>query len=119
MSYDKVIFKKKTLSDLFGEIYENSKRKKEDIDAIVAEATSLIESTEDVIRVSPIIKDYLEVSVKNNEHLIKLAGIIQRIENSSDSESSIDSLFNPDELERLIQDSEKPIEVPTKPDKNE
>jgi hypothetical protein len=119
MSYDKVIFKKKTLSDLFAEIYQNSKKKKGDIDTIIAEASSLIESTEDVIRVSPIIKDYLEVSVKNNEHLIKLAGIIQRIENSSDSESSMDTLFNPDELEKLLQDSQNTTQPPTKLDKNE
>lgn len=108
MNYDQELFKGKKLSSIFEEIYNNSVKKRDDIDSIVAEAVSLIESTEDVIRVSPIIKDYLEVSVKNNEHLIKLAGIVQRM-NNSDPGDSLEDLLNFDGLQSLLDESEKEL----------
>lgn len=108
MNYDQELFKGKKLSSIFEEIYNNSVKKRDDIDSIVAEAVSLIESTEDVIRVSPIIKDYLEVSVKNNEHLIKLAGIVQRM-NNSDPGDSLEDLLNFDGLQSLLEESEKEL----------
>lgn len=108
MNYDQELFKGKKLSSIFEEIYNNSVKKRDDIDSIIAEAVSLIESTEDVIRVSPIIKDYLEVSVKNNEHLIKLAGIVQRM-NNSDTGDSLEDLLNFDGLQSLLDESEKEL----------
>lgn len=108
MNYDQELFKGKKLSSIFEEIYNNSVKKRDDIDSIVAEAVSLIESTEDVISISPIIKDYLEVSVKNNEHLIKLAGIVQRM-NNSDTGDSLEDLLNFDGLQSLLDESEKEL----------
>lgn len=118
MSYDQELFKGKNLSDLFQEIYTNSIKKREDIDAIVQETTSLIESTEDVIRVAPLIKDYLEVSVKNNEHLIKLAGIVQRISNNA-SGDSLESVLDFDNLQSLLEESNQKVETPSKKSTNE
>lgn len=104
MGYDQELFAGKNLSNLFEEIYNNSIKKRDDIDAIIAETTSLIESTEDVIQVAPLIKDYLEVSVKNNEHLIKLAGIVQRASNGSGVES-LESVLDFDNLQSLLDES--------------
>lgn len=104
MGYDQELFAGKNLSNLFEEIYNNSVKKRDDIDAIIAETTFLIESTEDVIQVAPLIKDYLEVSVKNNEHLIKLAGIVQRASNGSGVES-LESVLDFDNLQSLLDES--------------
>jgi hypothetical protein len=113
MSYDQELFKGKNLSNLFEEIYNNSVKKRDDIDAIIAETTSLIESTEDVIQVAPLIKDYLEVSVKNNEHLIKLAGIAQSISNSSGVDS-LESVLDFDNLQSLLDESRQELKAPSK-----
>ena len=73
MSLDKEIFSGKTLSDLFGEIYDNSKETKGQVKALIGELKPLIENIGDATLIVPMIKEYMEIGVKNDEHLIKLA----------------------------------------------
>ena len=80
MSIDKEIFKGKTLSDLFGEIYDNSKETKAQVKGLIGELKPLIENIGDATLLVPMIKEYMEIGVKNDEHLIKLAQVIQRLE---------------------------------------
>ena len=80
MSIDKEIFKGKTLSDLFGEIYDNSKETKTQVKGLIGELKPLIENIGDATLLVPMIKEYMEIGVKNDEHLIKLAQVIQRLE---------------------------------------
>lgn len=118
MSYEQELFKGKNLSNLFEEIYNNSVKKRDDIDAIIAETTSMIESTEDVIQIAPLIKDYLEVSVKNNEHLLKLAGIFQRVNNSS-SGDSLEDVLSFDNLQSLLDESRQELHTPSASEQDE
>ena len=83
MSLDKEIFTGKTLSDLFGEIYDNSKETKAQVKALIGELKPLIENIGDATLIVPMIKEYMEIGVKNDEHLIKLATVIQRIETAA------------------------------------
>tara|TARA_E500000331_G_C17190802_1_gene684781 strand:- start:490 stop:858 length:369 start_codon:yes stop_codon:yes gene_type:complete len=80
MSLDKEIFKGKTLSDLFGEIYDNSKETKGQVKALIGELKPLIENIGDATLIVPMIKEYMEIGVKNDDALIKLATIVQRLE---------------------------------------
>ena len=80
MALDKEIFKGKTLSDLFGEIYDNSKTTQSQVKALIGELKPLIENVGDATLIVPMIKEYMEIGVKNDEHLIKLATIVQRLE---------------------------------------
>ena len=79
MSENKEIFEGKTFQDLTRDIYENTQNKKKQNDLLISEIHGFITTIDDVILVAPIIKEYMEVSVKNDEHLVKLAGVIQRI----------------------------------------
>ena len=72
------IFKGKSIEDLTKDIYENSKKKKLQIDILIQELHSFIKTPEDALMMAPIIKEYFDVSIKNDEHLVKLAAIIQR-----------------------------------------
>ena len=80
MSLDKEIFKGKTLSDLFGEIYDNSKETKSQVKGLIGELKPLIENIGDATLIVPMIKEYMEIGVKNDDALIKLATIVQRLE---------------------------------------
>ena len=80
MSLDTEIFKGKTLSDLFGEIYDNSKETKGQVKALIGELKPLIENIGDATLIVPMIKEYMEIGVKNDDALIKLATIVQRLE---------------------------------------
>lgn len=76
---DKIIFDKKSVSDIFKEIYNNSKKKETQISALISELKPLVTDIGDATLIVPLIKEYLEIGVKNDEQLIKMASIITRI----------------------------------------
>jgi len=117
MSLDKEIFKGKTLSDLFGEIYDNSKETKGQVKSLIGELKPLIENIGDATLIVPMIKEYMEIGVKNDEHLIKLATVIQRIETAQAKGESNEFDFSDlhdlrEEQEALEQQIEENIDTP-------
>jgi hypothetical protein len=80
------IFGKKKLSDLFKEIYENQKKKEQQITALIGELKPLINDIGDATLIVPLIKEYMELGIKNDEQLIKMATIVQRALASGKSE---------------------------------
>ena len=106
MDSDKEIFKGKTLSNLFEEIYNNSKETKTQVRALIGELKPLIENIGDATLIVPMIKEYMEIGVKNDEHLIKLATVIQRLEAIS-AKGGDGEMFNFDDLQELLQESEE------------
>ena len=108
MSEKNEIFKGKTFQDLTKDIYDNTQNKKKQIDLLISEIHGFITTIDDVILVAPIIKEYMEVSVKNDEHLVKLASVLQRIIAKSygvDEESLLLSDTEKDELMETLQDT--------------
>ena len=73
------IYKGKSFAALCKEIVVNRNEKKDQLDVLVSELRNLIKGVNDAIVVVPLIKDYLDVGVRNDEQLVKLAAIIQRI----------------------------------------
>ena len=74
-----VIFDDKTFSDLLKEIHTNQKKKGKQIGQLIAELRPLIQNLGDATVVVPLIKEYMEISVKNDDQLIKMAAIVQRL----------------------------------------
>lgn len=105
MALDKVIFGKKTVSDVLKEIYDNSRNKEKQINALIGELKPLVENIGDATLVVPMIKEYLEVGVKNDEHLIKMLTVVQRMESGGKSDSN--DFFDPEELAKLMEQSEE------------
>jgi hypothetical protein len=109
MSENNEIFEGKTFQDLTKDIYENTNKKKLQIDLLISEIHGFITTIDDVVIIAPIIKEYMEVSIKNDEHLVKLAGVLQRIISKStggvDDESMLLSDSEKEELMSTLQDS--------------
>ena len=109
MSDNNEIFEGKTFQDLTKDIYENTTKRKVQIDLLISEIHGFITTIDDVIMVAPIIKEYMEVSIKNDEHLVKLAGVLQRIISKSssgiDDESMLLSDSEKEELMSTLQDT--------------
>lgn len=106
MDSDKEIFKGKKLSDLFEEIYNNSRETKTQVKGLIGELKPLIENIGDATLLVPMIKEYMEIGVKNDEHLIKLATVIQRIE-AIQSKGSENDIFDFSDLQNLLEESEE------------
>ena len=105
MSLEKIIFKEKRFSDLLEEIYDNQKKKEKQISGLISELRPLIQDTGDATLVVPLIKEYLEIGVKNDEQLIKIATILQRI--FQNQESSADGFgISDEEREQLMREIE-------------
>ncbi len=69
----------KSYNDLFKDIIKNSENKRDQIDLIVSELRDQIKTKGDAVVIGPQIQSYMDISVKNDEQLIKLAAIIQRL----------------------------------------
>ena len=78
MDQNEEIFKGKTFSSLMEDIYTNSKNKEEQITELIMQLQPMIKNFGDATIKVPLIKEYLDVAVKNDEQLIKLASIVQR-----------------------------------------
>lgn len=107
MSLDKKIFKDKSLSDLFEEIYNNSRKKDKQINNLVSELQGLIEGIEDATLVVPMIKEYLEIAVKNDKHLVDMASIVQRLVNNTGTKAG--EMFDPSEIQAILDELEQPV----------
>ena len=99
--FDKIIFGNKTFSSLLEDIYKNSKKKESQIKSLIEELKPLIDDMGDAISVVPMIKEYLEIGIKNDEHLIKIAAIVQRTMSSGKNDNG--DLLTEEEMNQLNQ----------------
>ena len=100
---DYTIFEGKTFQDLTRDIYENSQNKKLQLDLLIQELHGFITSIDDAVVIMPVIKEIVDVAVKNDEHLVKLASVIQRIISKSIGGVDDDAMLLTDaEKEELI-----------------
>ena len=102
MPDDNEIFEGKTFQDLTKDIYENTTKRKVQIDLLISEIHGFITTIDDVVMVAPIIKEYMDTAVRNDEHLVKLAGVLQRIISKSSGESDESMLLSDEEKEELM-----------------
>jgi|TARA_R110000772_G_scaffold186695_2_gene297876 hypothetical protein len=102
MENDFKLFGNKNFSDLSEEIYENTKLKKTQIDLLIQEVHSYIQGIEDIAIVGPIIKELMDVGIKNDDNLVKLATIYQRIMSKQTVDDSGTGLLTEEEKEQLM-----------------
>lgn len=88
-SLDSVVFGKKKFSNILEEIYNNQKKKEKQISGLISELKPLINDIGDATLIVPLIKEYMDIGVRNDEQLIKMATIVQRALNNSSSEDSM------------------------------
>ena len=102
MENDYKIFGDKNFSDLSEEIYENTKLKKTQIDLLIQEVHGYIQGIEDIAVVGPIIKELMDVGIRNDDNLVKLATIYQRIMSKQTIDDGSAALLSEEEKEQLM-----------------
>lgn len=104
MSVDFQLYEGKSFNDLLKDIVTNADNKRDQIDITVSDLRDQIKTINDAIVLAPIIKEYLDVSVKNDEALVKLAAVCQRLI-SAQAESTGGSMgLSDEEKEQLMKD---------------
>ena len=113
-SLNQLIFDDKSFSDLLKEIHGNQKKKAKQLASLIAELRPLVQSLGDATVVVPLIKEYMEISVKNDDQLIKMAAIVQRLSTGVTSNGDGGLLTN-EEMDQLMDVAEeiaKTVEEP-------
>ena len=111
---NQILFDDKSFSDLLKEIHGNQKKKAKQLAQLIAELRPLVQSLGDATVVVPLIKEYMEISVKNDDQLIKMAAIVQRLSTASTSGGD-SGLLTEDEmaqLQELTEEIAKTVEEP-------
>ena len=111
MAIDFEIFEGKTLSDVFKDIYDNSKRNKEQLEVLMKEVVQFIKDGDTAVQIIPMLKEYLEINVKNDEQLVKLATIVQRMATAGNKGDDDDNFMLSDrEKEQLMNNIQSTVE---------
>ena len=79
MATDYEVFEGKTLSDLFKDIYDNTDKNRKQLDVLTRELVQYIKDGDTAVQIVPMLKEYLEINVKNDDQLVKIAAIVQRL----------------------------------------
>ena len=115
MAIDYEIFDGKSLSSLFKDIYDNTEYNRKQLDVLTKELVQFIKDGDTAVQIVPMIKEYLEINVKNDDQLVKMAGIVQRLISAESRGSAEDEYgLSDDEKQQLlsgIEDSIKDIQL--------
>jgi hypothetical protein len=109
MSTNFELFPGKDLSGLFKDIYDNQQNKKQRISELISEMKMVIRHSGDMAVIGPIIKDLVDTSVRNDESLIKMASIAQRMIASKDKVEGDTGFLSDDEKEQLLKQLDETI----------
>ena len=113
-SLNQILFDDKSFSDLLKEIHGNQKKKAKQLAQLISELRPLVQSLGDATVIVPLIKEYLEISVKNDDALLKMAAIVQRLSTGTAS-SGDGGLLTEEEmaqLQDLTEEIAKTVEEP-------
>ena len=113
-SLNQILFDDKSFSDLLKEIHGNQKKKAKQLASLIAELRPLVQSLGDATVIVPLIKEYMEISVKNDDQLIKMAAIVQRLSTST-AQNGDGGLLTDEEMNQLMDGAEeisKTVEEP-------
>jgi chromosome segregation ATPase len=101
------LFKGTSFADLMSDVYHNSKKKDRQINQLISQLQPLIRNASDATIIVPLIKEYLDVAVKNDDHLVKLTAIVQRYISTKQTISGADGLISDEEKQELLRIAEK------------
>jgi ferritin len=88
MDFNKNIFKNKTFGNILEEIYTNSKSKEKQITKLINDLVPYIKSPGDAVTLVPLLQKYIELGIKNDDQIVKMASIVQRSMNEKDEEGN-------------------------------
>ena len=110
MAIDYEIFEGKSLSSLFKDIYDNTEYNKKQLDILTKELVQFIKDGDTAVQIVPMIKEYLEINVKSDDQLVKMAGIVQRLISTEQKAGSEDEYgLSEEEKNQLLSNLEDSV----------
>ena len=103
MSVDFELFEGKSYKDLMKDIVSNTENKRDQIDIVISDLRDQIKTINDAIVLAPIIQSYLDIGIKNDESLVKLAAVVQRLISAQSAGDDSSGILTEAEKEQLLK----------------
>jgi hypothetical protein len=98
----------KTFRDLCKEVVDRSQSKRDQLDTLISDVRSLIKNANDAQVFLPRIKEFLDVGIKNDEQIVKIAAVAQRLHSTQIEVTGGDTIgLSEEEKEELIKNAAK------------
>lgn len=114
MDFEQELFKGKSFSSLLKDIYDNSRSKEKQLRDLVTQLKDMVEEPGDATLIVPLIQGYMEVAVKNDDALIKMAAIVQKAITAANKGEADSELLSEKDKELLFAEIKK-IDIPALP----
>jgi hypothetical protein len=116
LTKDDKIYGNVSFATICEKIVTNSIETKNQIDILSNEVRALIKTPADAVAIIPVMRQYLDTGVRNDEQLVKLAAVLQRLISADgvDTKDSIssDSLgISEEEKQQLMEIANEMVEV--------
>lgn len=103
MNSDFELFEGKSYKDLMKDIVTNTENKRDQIDIVISDLRDQIKTINDAIVLAPIIQTYLDIGIKNDESLVKLAAVVQRLISAQSGGDDAGNILTEMEKEQLLK----------------
>ncbi len=103
MSVEFELFEGKSYKDLMKDIVTNTENKRDQIDIVISDLRDQIKTINDAIVLAPIIQTYLDIGIKNDDELVKLAAVVQRLISAQSNGEDSGGILSDAEKEQLLK----------------
>jgi ferritin len=104
MELEKNIFKGKTLGDIVEEVYNKHKSQDALIKHEISRLADMIESPGDAIVIVPLLKEFVNSGLKNDEVLMKILNLFQKAEEKKKDTGQDNGLLTEKDIEQLFSE---------------
>ena len=99
---DNIVFGETTLTDLLQHIYDTTVSKRNQINTMVLKLVQLSQTPEEASILFPIIRNFLDTSVKNDQHIIQIAQLHQKIQSIQNKAATNGGLLSEEDKTTLL-----------------
>lgn len=105
------LFDGKTLGDLFKDVYTNQVSHKTELSDVVRTISRMIVRPEDAAILGPVLQQFMDTSIKNDENLIKMLNIAQRLISATTKTNDSGVMLSEAEKEAIIANAKDEIDA--------
>ena len=104
------LFEDKTISDVYKNIYDNATKTRNQVKGLIDQIKPFVKNLESSIIIVPLIREYMEILVRNDEHLIKLADSAIRLLKDGKAGGGEGEVLTEAEKKQILENAEEYVE---------
>lgn len=106
---DTEVFDGKEFSELLRDIHDNALDKRKSINSVIAQLVGMIKNSDDAIMLAPMLREFYDVGIKNDDQVIKVAAIAQKVISAKYPADGTGELLTEAEKDQLLSNASSDI----------